>query len=337
MDQRRAIAEQEVRDGQWQPAPVTAPPPAPPAQPSAPRAWCYLVWLSWQRQARAGQMVWIALGLMAFSVLLVAFNTQAGRWGMEHWRSPRRNGPNFREWVDRTQAVAAVAHHSPGALSIEAGVLGSCRAILARSGFLVYSRWAVFSIFLTFLLPMFSLSFATEAVGGDRENNSLVWLLTRPLPRPAIYLAKFTALLPWSLGLNVGGFALICLAGGEPGRLAFRLFWPAVFWATLAFAALFCLMGAWFRRPAVVAIVYAFFLEVVLGNMPGYLKRVSVGFYTRCMMFEAAQDYGVQPEKPSVFLPVEGSTALFVLVGATCALLVLGMAVFARSQYQDVV
>src|SRR5262249_18569654 len=208
--------------------------------------------------------------------------------------------------------------------------------VLAVSGFQVFSQVAVFLIFLSFLLPIWSLSFATEALGGERESNSLVWLLTRPLPRASIYLAKFGALLPWSGGLDVAGFALICLAGGPPGRLALRLYWPAVVWSTLAFAALFYLMGAYFRRPAVMGIVYAFCLEVVLGNMPGYLKRVSIGFYTRCMMFEAAGGDGIQPDKPSVFLPVDGTTALLVLVGATLGLLGLGMFLFARTQYHGV-
>jgi hypothetical protein len=87
----------------------------------------------------------------------------------------------------------------------------------------------------------------------------------------------------------------------------------------------------------VIAIVYAFFLEIVLGNMPGYMKRVSIGFYTRCMMFEAAQGYGVQPENPGVFLPVDGTTALAVLVGATAVLLAAGTTLFSRIQYHEVV
>jgi ABC-type transport system involved in multi-copper enzyme maturation permease subunit len=208
--------------------------------------------------------------------------------------------------------------------------------VLACSGFQNFSSSVVFLIFLTFLLPAWSLAFATEALGGEREAQSLVWLLSRPLPRPAIYLGKFVALLPWSIGLNVAGFVLLCVAGGAPGLLALRLYWPAVVWASLAFSALFLLLGAYFRRPAVVAIVYSFCLEVVLGNMPGYLKRVSIGFYTRCLMFERAADYGIQPDKPSVYLPVDGWTALAVLVSATAALLALGMWVFSRAQYHDV-
>jgi hypothetical protein len=307
------------------------------AEPRLWRAWCYLVVLSWQRQVRARQMVWIALGLLAFAAALVAINTAADRWGMQHRRFPGRRGPTLEEWVDRGEATALVAHGTAGGQAVANAAFGSTRGLLKESAFLVFSREAVFSIFLSFLLPVWSLSFATEALGGDREHNSLVWLLTRPLPRPAIYLAKFVALLPWSIGLNVGGFAVLCLAGGRPGVRALQLFWPAVLWATLAFSALFYLAGAYFRRPAVVALVYSFFLETLLGNMPGYLKRVSISFYTRCMMFEAAQGYGVQPEKPSVFLPVSGETAQLVLMGLTASLLVLGAALFARSQYQEIV
>src|SRR5207249_3212008 len=143
-------------------------------------------------------------------------------------------------------------------------LLLSSKVLLERSGFFIFSNWIVFGVFMSFLLPVWSLSFATEALGGERESRTLVWLLTRPLPRSSIYLAKFVALLPWSLGLNVGGFALLCAVAGPPGHLAFQLYWPAVLGGTVAFCALFHLMGACFRRAAVVALVYSFFLETIL-------------------------------------------------------------------------
>jgi ABC-2 type transport system permease protein len=307
-------------------------PPVPAVAPSAWCGWCYLVWLSWQRQARARQMVWIALALLALSVGLVAVRTAVGPWGMQRRHFPR-GGPTFQEWTVELNGLLGVVSRSPAGGALPDAVLAACRGVLARSDVLVFSRFTVFSIFVSFLLPLWSLSFATETFGGEREGHSMIWLLTRPLPRPAIYLAKFTALLPWSLGLNLGGFALVCLAAGRPGRVALELYWPAVFWGTLAFSALFCLIGAVFRWPAVVSIVYSFFLEVILGNMPGYLKRVSISFYTRCMMFEAAQGYGVQPEKPSVYLPVDGTTACLVLIGITVALLLAGMVWFSLAEY----
>jgi ABC-type Na+ efflux pump permease subunit len=208
-------------------------------------------------------------------------------------------------------------------------------AVLDSSRFIMFARWVLFSLFLSFLLPLWSLSFATEAVGGEREARSLVWLLTRPLPRWSIYLAKFVGVLPWVLAFNLGGFALICLAAGEPGRLAFRLFWPGVTVSTVAFAALFHLLGATVRRPTVVALVYSFFLETILGDMPGLLKRVSVTFYTRCLMFDAAGEYGLSPERPTVYQPVSGGTAWTVLIAGTVCLLLAGMWWFSRTEYRD--
>jgi ABC-type transport system involved in multi-copper enzyme maturation permease subunit len=250
--------------------------------------------------------------------------------------------PAERDQADQLPATDGILSWSPVAgtapRAVPDAVYSAYAAVLDRSDFLVFSRvllFADFSLFLSFLLPLWSLSFATESLGGEREGSSMLWLLTRPLPRPAIYLAKFVALLPWSLGLNLGGFALLCFAAGRPGPLTLRLFWPAVLCGTLAFASLFQLIGAFLRRPAIIAVVYTFFLETILGTMPGYMKRLSISFYTRCMMLDVAQEHGLQPQKQSIYLPVDGTTALWVLLGTTAVLLVLGMALFARTEYRE--
>ena len=220
-------------------------------------------------------------------------------------------------------------------LAVESALASASRLAVERSPLQIFSTWAIFSVFMGFLLPIWSLSFATEALGGERETRTLIWLLTRPLPRWSIYLAKFVAILPWCLGMNLGGFALLCLLGGAPGRLALTLYWPAVLAGTLAFCSLFHLMSALFRRAAVLALVYSFFLEWIVGNMPGYMKRVSISFYTRCLMFDAAEPYGLQPDRPSIYLPVSGAIAWTVLLSLTVAFLLVGMVVFSRSEYQD--
>jgi hypothetical protein len=361
--------------------------------------FCYLVRLSFVRQARARLMVLIAVGLLVFATLFVGITTLAGRWGMGHWRwrlmipgplqtsaetrthllppsyvgvlatAPQAGFPGGLPWYSLDHATNAdkareelrlvpaygprymevpyeratagmetlsiATAWSPESSSLQQAVAGSVRALLDRSGFLVFSNWIVFGWLISFLLPIWSLSFATDALGGDREAQSLIWVLARPIPRPAVYLAKYLALLPWSIGLNVGGFGLLCLAAGSAGLLAFRLYWPAVLLGTLAFSSLFHLMGASVRKPAIVAIVYAFFLETILGNMPGTLKRISVSFYTRCVMFDEVERLGVSPVRPSVYMPVDGATACGVLVGLTVGLLLVGMVVFARSEYRE--
>jgi ABC-type transport system involved in multi-copper enzyme maturation permease subunit len=310
-------------------------------------------------------MVWIALGLVGFTAVIVALATLAGnRWGMKRWRwtvpssrpqatstlrgdplrpTPAKTPPppiymTFEQTATALELLPpyleAMTGPVPGIALMQA-MAGASRAVLDNTGLYVFSTLIVFSLFLKFLMPICSLSFATEALGGEREARSLVWLLTRPMPRALVYLAKFVGLLPWSLGLNLGGFALLCVLAGPAGRLALHLYWPAVLGGTFAFCALYHLMAACFRRAAVVALVYSFFLETLLGSMPGLMKRVSIGFYTQCLMFEAAQDYGIQHENPTVYVPVSGPMAWAVLASLTAGLLVAGMIVFSRSEYQD--
>jgi ABC-2 type transport system permease protein len=309
------------------------------ATPSALSAWLYLVRLSWRRQARVRHMVWLSLALLAITTIAVVARTFSTGWGLQNARPWWRNSPDTFDQsfgkIYATITMAAGALGSPQVLAFNDSIMAAAWAVLQRTDFVVFSR-GIFQIFISFLLPLWSLSFGTEALGGDREGHSLLWLLTRPLPRPAIYLAKFIALLPWTLALNVGGFTLLCLAAGRPGWQALQLFWPAVLCATLAFAALFHLIGAYFRRSAIIALVYAFFLETIMGNMPGYFKRVSISFYTRSMMYDAAGTYGVQPESPAIFLPVSGTTAMVVLLSATVGLLLLGMYLFSRTEYVTV-
>ena len=180
-----------------------------PRRPSLWRAWCYLVLLSWRRQARARQMVWIALGLLAFTTAMTGMASAADLF----------HRPRFRQMTGDLQAMIDAVRPGSPVQALSDAYLGAARAIVASdaSAVQVFARFVAAAVFLGFLLPLWSLSFATEAVGGDREQNSLIWLLARPLPRPAIYLAKFVALLPWTLALNVGGFALLCVAGGPAG------------------------------------------------------------------------------------------------------------------------
>jgi ABC-2 type transport system permease protein len=296
------------------------------ATPSPFRAWLYLIGFAFRRQARVRQMVGIAIALLAICLLLVGAFTVANRgWDRKEARLDRIKpytvehvaGGMARPAIDQSEYLARLKQES--------------------EPLAVFSRWVVFLLFLGFLLPLFSLSFAAGSFGHEREGRSLVWLMTRPLPRSAVYLAKFLGGLPWCLGLTVGGFALLCLAGGETGREAFFLYGPGVFAGSLAFAAIFHLFGALFPRPAIVGLLYAFFFETLLSELPipGTLKRLSINYYTRCLLYSAAEGKDVPTESSSLFVPVSPTTAWIVLLGATVGLTALGMWLFARSEYRD--
>ena len=79
-----------------------------------------------------------------------------------------------------------------------------------------------------------------------------------------------------------------------------------------AYAALFLLVGAVFRHGTIISLAYWFFLEVLFGNMPGIIKRVSVAFYVRSTIYEAGADLEIGPASRTareMFLPVTADTA----------------------------
>jgi ABC-2 type transport system permease protein len=302
--------------------------------PSPLLAWLELVRISIQRQARMRQMVWVALALLALAAVFVALNTQLGSWQLTDRRArPLRT--SYRQTLTQLAGCEAVVGHSPPAAAVHLAVLASTRAAVEQSSFVVFSRWVVFAIFQSFLLPIWTLSFATDALGYERESRTLIWLFTRPLPRWSIYLAKWVSALPWCLGMNLLGFVAICVAAGQPGYLALRMYWPAVVWGTLAFAALFHLIASLFRRPAIIGLIYAFFFETLVADLPGDLKRVSLSYYVRSLMYDSISGLGLEPESLTVYSPVSAWTARGVLIGVVVVLTAIGMYSFSRREFSE--
>jgi ABC-type transport system involved in multi-copper enzyme maturation permease subunit len=190
-------------------------------------------------------------------------------------------------------------------------------------------------IYMSFLLPIFCLSYGTASISSDREEQTLVYLLLTPIARPIIHLAKFAAAICMSLLWTFGSMLVLCGVAGTAGWEAYDLFWPAIVFATFAYVGLFHLLSVMFRRATIIALAYALFLEAFIGNMPGIVKRMSILFYVRCMMFEegAELDIGPSGRAADLFLPVSGSTACMALSVLTAAFFIAGTWFFSRREY----
>jgi ABC-type transport system involved in multi-copper enzyme maturation permease subunit len=336
------------------------------SSPSPARAWCVLVAQSFQRHWRVRQMGWVAVGLLSVCLLVVGLITaRPGGWGLPE-RNVRR-GVTYIQYADqllpdyryrlqryedpppgptprgvRRPHPAEIPHPLDPTRDALQSLILAIPAVVLRSekflgdfAFMTFSRWVMLVTYLLFILPLFTLSYASQAFGAEREERTLIWLLTRPMPRSAIYLAKFVGTLPWCLAFSLGGFVALCLAGGDQGRTALRLYWPAALAGTVAFAALFHLIGAVFRRPVVVGLVYVFFFEALVGALPGSLKLLSLTFYTRCLMYNEASAAGYPVEMLEVTGVVSDTTAWVVLLVAAVGLTGLGTWLFARGEHRD--
>jgi ABC-type transport system involved in multi-copper enzyme maturation permease subunit len=192
--------------------------------------------------------------------------------------------------------------------------------------------------YVAFLMPILSICYGASGVGGEREDRTLIYLLITSIPRPLVYLVKFLATQTLVLAWTIGTLWLLCSLAGSAGDEAWDIFLIPCLLGGLAYASLFLLVGAVFRHGTIISLAYWFFLEVLFGNMPGIIKRISVAFYVRSMIYEAGEHLEIGPMgrvAREMFLPVTAETAQLVLLAGTAALLAVGVATFTRREYRD--
>ena len=333
---------------------------------SALQAFAALVVFAFRRQWRVRGVAWVGVGLLGLTAGVVALvSASPAGWGIEN-RRVRRTAMTHAEYAEQLRPAARYnaltdpieeevdffvvrrprafewpTPFDPTRDALRSLVLSAPSVILSSPrfktdwAFVNFARWVVIGVYLGFVLPLFTLAYASGALGTEREARSLVWLLTRPMPRWAVYLATFLGSLPWCLLFAVGGFAAVCLAGDGPGREALRVFWPAAVAGAVAFAAVFHLFGALFRRPVVVGLVYVFFFEFLVVALPGSLKLLSVAFYARSLMYNEARAAGFPADQLGLTQPVSAGTAWAVLATVTVGVTALGMWLFSRAEYRD--
>ncbi len=192
-------------------------------------------------------------------------------------------------------------------------------------------------IHAAFLLPIFCLSYASASIASEREDLTLVYLLTKPMSRWLIHSAKFLAAALLSMLWTIGGFLFLAWLAGPAGRDAMGPFLTPLALATAGYVALFHLFSIMFRRATIVSLAYVLFLETLIGNMPGIARRATLSFYHQCLIFDAGQPFGMGPagrNNPDLFRPIDGQTALVVILAITASLFVAGAIAFSRREYE---
>lgn len=305
--------------------------------PNVARGFFALIWLTMRRQWRIRAIGWSALGLVALIAFSMAIITKTRGWKFED-RYSIRYQTTYRKFYQQSlpqmQALPMTGHSQ----SICLAVFGAFRAQIDDQQFCReyeltnITRWVVFNLFLGFLLPLLNLAFASGAIGDEREDQTMIWLQTRPLPRGLIYLAKWLGIMPWCIVVSLLSFAVLCQFTGPMGREAFAHYWPIIALGSFAFASLFHLLGATISRPTVVGLAYIFFFETLVANLPGSLKVLSLNYYVKSGVYEILSRHvqTLKPEAMEIYAPTDLTTASLTLLLAGGVITTIGAYLFGR-------
>ncbi|MBY0496821.1 MAG: ABC transporter permease [Cyanobacteria bacterium] len=156
----------------------------------------------------------------------------------------------------------------------------------------------IWMLFLRFIVPVLGVFYGTALMADEVEDKTITYLFTRPISRGSVLVGKYLAylactflvvlpsvmivyflLVPFSQVPSTFGNLLVDL-----GLLALGL---AVYGGVFAF------VGAFFKRPLVIGLVFAFGWEQVTLAIPGSLKQFTIAFYMTGLVPHAMPSDGV--------------------------------------------
>jgi ABC-2 type transport system permease protein len=139
-----------------------------------------------------------------------------------------------------------------------------------------------------FTLVLLSVVFGTGVIAQEIEQKTIVYLLTRPIPRWRLLLIKFlAAVVTTTVTVWVASVLVALVAYGpkglDPGasRLGRDLLILPV--GALAYTALFLLLATLLNRPLTYGLLFAFGWESWVPNMPGNFQKLSLMAYLRIL------------------------------------------------------
>jgi ABC-2 type transport system permease protein len=142
------------------------------------------------------------------------------------------------------------------------------------------------------LAPLAALLCAGGVVRDDVEEQTLTYLLLRPLPRSALYTVKLLASMIITSALTVffsaATFVLIDCLADKPinGNLVEYTIRLALIFAVTqtAYCAIFGVMGVVLRRSLLIGVAYIVLFEGILAAFPTMARQLSVVFYFRVLV-----------------------------------------------------
>jgi ABC-2 type transport system permease protein len=205
----------------------------------------------------------------------------------------------------------------------------------------IYGRMAEGWIF-QFVLVMLCVIYGTGIVANEVEQKTVVYLLTRPVPRWRILLPKYLAACTAAFLSGGGALLLTALAtyGGKIGNAPFLRDAGVLLAGVLVYTALFLLMGTILTRPLIVGLLFGFGWETWVPNMPGSFSKFSLISYLRALTpHDKLQGDAVDISKAmesfstAVTKPITSTTAWMVLLVTLILCLSLSLMIFSSREY----
>jgi ABC-2 type transport system permease protein len=171
----------------------------------------------------------------------------------------------------------------------------------------------IWIFYLRFTIPVLGVFYGTSLIADEVEDKTITYLFTRPIPKGAVLLGKFLAYMACTVFVVLPSVVIVYLCivpmrgslGGSFIDLLKDLTLLAI--GLAAYGAVFAVIGARFKRPLLVGLIFIFGWEQAALAFPGYLKKFTVAYYLQALVPHAMPNdnvvsliQGIFRENPSL-------------------------------------
>ena len=156
----------------------------------------------------------------------------------------------------------------------------------------------IWMLFLRFIVPVLGVFYGTALMADEVEDKTITYLFTRPIPRGAVLVGKYLAYLACTLLVVLPSVMIVYFLLVPFSQVPTTFDSLVIDLAMLAlglavYGGVFAFVGAFFKRPLVIGLVFAFGWEQVVLALPGYLKQFTIAYYLQALVPHAMPTDGV--------------------------------------------
>ena len=198
----------------------------------------------------------------------------------------------------------------------------------------------IWIFYLRFTVPVLGVFYGTALIADEVDDKTITYLFSRPIPRGAVLLGKYLAYMVATGFVVLPSVSLVYLLivpiGGSLGGSFLDFVKDLLLLAVglAVYGALFAFIGAWFRRPLLIGLVFIFGWEQAALAFPGYLKRFTIAHYLQGLVPHAMPQDSVLSLVQAIVreTPTLGSSVLWLAV-IWAASLFLSAYIVERQEY----
>lgn len=159
----------------------------------------------------------------------------------------------------------------------------------------------IWVLYLRFTVPVLGVFYGTSLMADEVEDKTITYLFVRPVRRGAVLVGKYLAYLACTTCVVLPSVVLVYLLVvpmqdvRELGRSFTDLLTDLGLLALglAVYGAVFAFIGAAFRRPLLIGLVFIFGWEQAALAFPGYMKQLTVAYYLQALVPHAMPSDGV--------------------------------------------